>query len=336
VDDITQGISGVGISDNDDVSDKGSICGSCTDSSTEICANCGKEGANNTCNKCKLVKYFNAACKKKHKTKHKKACEERVKRAAELHKEDIRRATELHDLELFKQPPPEEDCPICFIRLPLIGTGRKYKACCGKTICSGCIYAVRRTKETAVPLCPFSRVPTPTTEEDAIQQYEKRVDVGDAEAMSVLGSSYSTGDNGLPQDYAKAMELYHRAADLGYAGAYYNIGNAYCFGRGVARDMKKAVYYHELGAVGGHLGSRLTLGVIEARGNIERAIKHYLIAVKGGESHSLKQIQNLYHDGHATKDVYTQALRAYQEYLGEVKSSQRDEAAAASDEQKYL
>jgi len=35
-----------------------------------VCANCGKEGSsdeiNNTCNKCKQVKYCNAACKKKH------------------------------------------------------------------------------------------------------------------------------------------------------------------------------------------------------------------------------------------------------------------------------
>ena len=30
----------------------------------EICANCGKEGANNVCNKCKQVKYCNAAVKR--------------------------------------------------------------------------------------------------------------------------------------------------------------------------------------------------------------------------------------------------------------------------------
>ena len=44
------------------------------------CANCGKEGSDvtNTCNKCKSVKYCNAACKKKHRHKHKKACERYV------------------------------------------------------------------------------------------------------------------------------------------------------------------------------------------------------------------------------------------------------------------
>lgn len=44
---------------------------------TNKCAQCGKEGSdvNNECNKCHAVKYCNAACKKKHRKKHKKQCE---------------------------------------------------------------------------------------------------------------------------------------------------------------------------------------------------------------------------------------------------------------------
>ena len=112
-----------------------------------VCANCGKEGVDvtNTCNKCKIVKYCNAACKKQHRHKHKKQCEEYVRLAAQ-------RAAELHDKELFNQSPPAADCPICFLRLPtftdlargrlpLLITGSKYYACCGKVICSGCMYA---------------------------------------------------------------------------------------------------------------------------------------------------------------------------------------------------
>ena len=50
------------------------------DNHVSICANCGKEGddVNNICNKCKQVKYCNAACKKKHRNKHKKECEEHI------------------------------------------------------------------------------------------------------------------------------------------------------------------------------------------------------------------------------------------------------------------
>ena len=47
---------------------------------SNTCANCGKEGGDvtNTCNKCKMVMYCNAACKKKHKNKHKKQYERNV------------------------------------------------------------------------------------------------------------------------------------------------------------------------------------------------------------------------------------------------------------------
>ena len=50
-----------------------------TEEEVDVCANCGKEGSDlNICNKCQMVKYCNAACKKKHRSKHKKKCERRM------------------------------------------------------------------------------------------------------------------------------------------------------------------------------------------------------------------------------------------------------------------
>ena len=120
--------------------------------SISICANCGKEGSDvtNTCNKCISVKYCNAACKKKHRHKHKKECERRV---AELHYE-----------QLFKQPPKEEDCPICFLRLPILFPAQVYMACCGKVICCGCMWGVQKGDRSRSFLCPFCRVPIPTSD----------------------------------------------------------------------------------------------------------------------------------------------------------------------------
>ena len=88
------------------------------------CANCGKEGSTvtNTCNKCKMVMYCNASCKKKHRHKHKKDCEDHQRLVAE-------HAAKLHDEKLFKQPPTlEEDCPICFLRIPSLSSGSTYMA----------------------------------------------------------------------------------------------------------------------------------------------------------------------------------------------------------------
>ena len=98
-------------------------------------------------------------------------------------------------------------------------------------------------------------------------------------------------------------------------------------GDGVKVDKKKAMYFYELSAMGGDVNARHNLGMNEeGAGNTERALKHYIIAARGGISDSLKQIRQLYSDGHATKEAYTVALKAYQEYIVEIKSSQRDEA----------
>jgi TPR repeat protein len=288
----------------------------------ETCANCGKEGATNTCNKCKLVMYCNAACKKKHKTKHKKACERHV--------------AELHDIELFKDPPELlEDCPICFLRLPYLGKGRKYKSCCGKMVCSGCVYAVQIRDEEA--LCPFCRVPTAMSREENINRLQKRVKVDDAHAINHLGDFYYDGSYGFPQDYAKALELWHRAAELGCAKSIANIGRIYYLGRSVEVDTKKALQYWEDAAIRGNANARHMLSYVEQKaGNMDRAIKHHMIAVRGGDNSSLAIIQELYSGGQATRDEYTKALRSYQKYLDEVKSSQRDEAATANEKYKYI
>jgi len=307
----------------------GDIVGDAREVST--CANCGKEGANNVCNKCKSVKYCNAVCKKVHKKKHKKDCEEHLRRAAKLKEEESKRAAELHDIELFKQPPQlHDDCPICFLLLPTSGSGKRYQTCCGQFICCGCIHAMDK-------ICPFCRTPTPVLDEEVVERLQNRVEVNDAKAIFCLGCDYSEGVNGLPQDDTKALELWKRAAELGHASSYHHIGIACYFGRGVNRDMKKAVHYWELAAMRGCATVRNTLGAFEQEaGNMERALKHYMIAVGHGHSDSLEQIQKLYSLGLATKDEYAKALRLYQKYLGEVKSPQRDEAAVFNEEYKYI
>ena len=60
-----------------------------------------------------------------------------------------------------------------------------------------------------------------------------------------------------------------------------------------------------------------------------------MIAVRSGYAESLKCIQDLYSEGHASKEEYRKALQSYQEYLSEIKSRQRDEAAAAREDYRY-
>ena len=321
VNDMLQNMS-TGDKDNNDVS---------------VCANCGKAGANNICNKCKQVKYCNAVCKKVHKKKHKKDCDENVRLAAEKHNEELRIAAELHGEELFRQAPPPEDCPICFLRMPILNMG-VYKSCCGKEICSGCAFApVYDNQGNKVDkVCPFCRTQTPKSDEEVLKRIMKRVEVNDEKAIYSLGTFYRYGINGMPQDYIKALELFHRAAELGCVKAYNKIGYAYDVGEGVEVDKKKAIHYYELGAMGGDETARYNLGFEEVmNNNMDRALKHHLIAIKGGHDLSLKMMQDLYSNGHVTKGDYTTALQSYQKYLDEIKSVQRDKAAAADDNYRY-
>ena len=57
------------------------------------------------CKSCMSVKYCNAECQKKHWPTHKKECK--------------LRAAELREEALFKDPPAKEECPICFLPMPL-------------------------------------------------------------------------------------------------------------------------------------------------------------------------------------------------------------------------
>jgi len=78
--------------------------------------------------------------------------------------------------------------------------------------------------------------------------------------------------------------------------------------------------------------ARHNLGDKERRtGNFDRALKHYMIAIGDGRQEALAEIKKLYSNGDATKEDYTQALQAYQRYLDEIKSDQRDKAAADSE-----
>ena len=299
-----------------------------TDNNDEnMCANCGKGEEESIslkkCGACMSVRYCSAACQKAHRPQHNKECK--------------KHAAEIHEKALFRQP-SLEDCPICFLRVPTLLSGNRYEACCGKAICTGCIHAVAlmRPDSHAIPKCPFCRTPAPTSAEEVIKRENKRIEVGDAQAIHNRACHYRDGRYGFPQDRAKALELWQRSGKLGGAFANHNIGYAYYSGRGVERNKKKAVHYFELAAIGGNVEARNNLGSIEVlAGNTGRALKHFMIAVESGCDKSLKAVQVLFLGGQATKDDYTKALRAYQAYFAEIKSDQRDKAAAFSDEYRY-
>ncbi|KAL7542296.1 hypothetical protein ACHAXR_013397 [Thalassiosira sp. AJA248-18] len=103
----------------------------------------------------------------------------------------------------------------------------------------------------------------------------------------------------------------------------------YDSGKFMENDEKKALHHYQCAAMGGCEQSRYNLGCLgidRDRGNVERAIKHWMVAATAGGNRSLKSIRNVFLLGQATKAEYEKALRVHQKYLREVKSDQRDRA----------
>ena len=280
-----------------------------------ICANCGKDGGDsmNKCNKCDLVKYCNAAFKKKYKSKHKKKCE--------------KRAAELYDERLFEEPPPPEECPICMLPPPLYEdhTGITFHLCCGKEICNGCIYAMRETGGKNMKLCPFCKTSYAISEEEEVKRVMKLMEKGNVGAFYQLAGYYAQGILGMSQDWAKANELWLKAGELGSSEAYCNLGLAYEEGDGVEIDEKKATQYYELAAMNGDIQARHNLGCLEGQaGNIHRAYKHLVLAARAGYTKSLDLVKRGFMNGYITKEEYAKTLREYQKSQDEMKSEMRD------------
>jgi TPR repeat protein len=105
----------------------------------------------------------------------------------------------------------------------------------------------------------------------------------------------------------------------------------YWKGKGVEMDKDKEIYHLEEAAIAGHPIARHNLGIEElynGRGRFERARKHFIIAANLGYHGSLKNVKDLYAHGHASKEDYADALRAYQTAVGATKSAEREEAEA--------
>jgi len=243
---------------------------------------------------------------------------------------------EISDEELFKEPPAKEDCPICLLPIPFANgfcnVYTAYQACCGQTLCMGCNLAALEGafKGDLKHLCAFCRTPAALSNEEHIQRCWKRVELNDPKAMTCLGGRYKEGIGGLPQDNEKALELFHRAAELGSCIAHNFLHSLYFNGIVVAgkvvleQDEKMSQYHSKLAAIGGHEFSRYAVGCNESNNKQwRRAMKHLMISARAGSDDSLYCVKDGYKGGYVTKKEYASTLRAHKESQDEMKSDQR-------------
>jgi tetratricopeptide (TPR) repeat protein len=279
-------------------------------SSSACCANCGIAEVDDVvleeCGACKLVRYCSDKCREEHREEHEEECKKR------------------HDEMLFTQPEScyLGDCSICLLPLPLEMMKSTLMSCCGKDICSGCVYATLK-REGGQPRCPFCRTRAGHGEEVDHKRLMKRVEAGDLLTMCHYALViYKKGD------HDRAIEYWKKAVELGgYVEAHFQLGCRYQEGEGVEKDMEKAVYHMEIAAIGGHHLARCQLAFIEHENdNMERSVKHYIIAAKLGYDEAMKMLWAEYRFlGNITKEELETTLRVHQAAVDATKSPQRKE-----------
>ncbi len=279
-----------------------------------VCANCGISEVDDIKLKmcdggCDLVKYCSDRCREMHREQHDEECQ--------------KRQAELHDDNLFRQPNDTHlgECPICFLPLPLETDKSTFKSCCCKIVCNGCVYADYLSSGNTN--CPFCREPAANGEEEHDKRVMKRMKANDPNALCRMGALRYRD-----RDYHGAFEYYKKAVESGDVEAHCRIGLMYLVGE--ERDEEKYLYHLEKAAIGGHTFARHDLGDYEVHyGNIERAVKHYMIAANLGYEGSMKRLWPLYSAGAITKEDLDATLRTHQAAIDEMKSSQREEAEMA-------
>jgi hypothetical protein len=79
---------------------------------------------------------------------------------------------------------------------------------------------------------------------EAVQFCEDAVRQGNVDSMLLLASFCETG-TGMPTNFARAVDLNRKAAELGTSAAMDNLGLDYAAGKGVTKDMNEAVNWFE-------------------------------------------------------------------------------------------
>jgi len=282
-----------------------------------VCANCGIVGVDEIqlqeCHDCDLVKYCSDKCREDHREQHTDECK--------------KRAAKLRDKRLFTLPDGTHlgECPICFLPMPL-GKGKStFMSCCGQTICTGCIHTHMVSNihdEVKAGTCVFCRTAV-SDKEEFRKRKKERIEANDPAALSFVGlKCYDEGN------YDKALKYLTKAAELGDIEARCKLGYMYMEGVGVEKDKEKAVHDYEKAAIGGHPEARHNLAVVEGinNGNMERGVKHMIIAARLGHDVSMKALLSSYKDGYITKEEYGATLRIHQAAVDATKSAQRDAA----------
>jgi TPR repeat protein len=146
-------------------------------------------------------------------------------------------------------------------------------------------------------------------------EIKAKAEAGDANAQSILGFRYETGD-GVLQDYTKAVQWYTKSAGQGDIVAQYNLALHFHDGLGVAQDYAEAAMWYRKVADQGFGAAQINLGNCYHNGqgvtqDDAEAVKWFRKAADQGYAKAQFNLGFCYDDGQGVTQDYAEAVKWY-------------------------
>jgi uncharacterized protein len=179
----------------------------------------------------------------------------------------------------------------------------------------------------------YSYFSDPTNDIEKIRWYTKAANQGDAIAQYRLGYHYRW----LTKDYPKAIDWLKKAAQQGHVEAqfelmefYFELGEKYDVGKGVAQDPNEAFKWYKKAAEQGYPKAQNLLGGIYHWGGMggrvaqdyQEAIKWFRKAAEQGYPEAQCNLGDMYNKGDGVAQDYQEAIKWYK------KAAEQDDASA--------
>jgi TPR repeat protein len=135
-----------------------------------------------------------------------------------------------------------------------------------------------------------------------VKRYRLDAESGDADAQSMLGYMYLTGEGSVLQDYTLALSWFSKAAEQGNWFAQYKLGEMYYYGVGVNQNYAEALKWYRKSAAQGILKAEFSVANMYRSGeggepNYKLAVKWYQVSAEKGFSNSQYRLAEMYHAG---------------------------------------
>ena len=101
--------------------------------------------------------------------------------------------------------------------------------------------------------------------DNAFKWARRSAEIGSPLGVYQLGIAYTFGE-GVAKDPEMAFLYMRKAGEAGLSAGHYNVADAYRKGDGVARDIDEAIAYNERAAAGGYARAHFVLGEIYEKG----------------------------------------------------------------------